>query len=413
MVAIANIDAVIALIRASKTPKAARDGLMERFGLTELQAQAILDLRLQRLTNLELLAIEKEYKQVKALIKELTAILESPKKLRGVIKKELEEIRDAYGVPRRTQLMQEDAGAVLPEEEAHVSEEALVVLLPGARVRRMPPKAYNPEQGAGENSLALIQTATDRRLRFFTNLGACCFLPVEEIPETRLNGKPANLNALIAFEKDEQVVACLEEGECEGQLYFYTAQGNVKCTQGSEYNARTRRVAAISLKEGDRLLGVEPAREDSILLITSQGMSIRFARDTVPEMGRVAAGVKGIRLEAGDQVVFAQQVGEDGEVLTISDRGYAKRSFVFDHELQGRNGKGLKAFDFKKNGSNGTAIAAALYVREPYNFTVEQKHGAVTLCNTEEVRIDNRAGRGDLLVMALLDDVVIGARRQR
>ncbi len=413
MVAIANIDAVIALIRASKTPKAARDGLMERFGLTELQAQAILDLRLQRLTNLELLAIEKEYKQVKALIKELTAILESPKKLRGVIKKELEEIRDAYGVPRRTQLMQEDAGAVLPEEEAHVSEEALVVLLPGARVRRMPPKAYNPEQGAGENPLALLQTATDRRLRFFTNLGACCFLPVEEIPETRLNGKPANLNALIAFEKDEQVVACLEEGECEGQLYFYTAQGNVKCTQGSEYNARTRRVAAISLKEGDRLLGVEPAREDSILLITSQGMSIRFARDTVPEMGRVAAGVKGIRLEAGDQVVFAQQVGEDGEVLTISDRGYAKRSFVFDHELQGRNGKGLKAFDFKKNGSNGTAIAAALYVREPYNFTVEQKHGAVTLCNTEEVRIDNRAGRGDLLVMALLDDVVIGARRQR
>ena len=413
MVAIANIDAVIALIRASKTPKAARDGLMERFGLTELQAQAILDLRLQRLTNLELLAIEKEYKQVKALIKELTAILESPKKLRGVIKKELEEIRDAYGVPRRTQLMQEDAGAVLPEEEAHVSEEALVVLLPGARVRRMPPKAYNPEQGAGENPLALIQTATDRRLRFFTNLGACCFLPVEEIPETRLNGKPANLNALIAFEKDEQVVACLEEGECEGQLYFYTVQGNVKCTQGSEYNARTRRVTAISLKEGDRLLGVEPAREDSILLITSQGMSIRFARDTVPEMGRVAAGVKGIRLEAGDQVVFAQQVGEDGEVLTISDRGYAKRSFVFDHELQGRNGKGLKAFDFKKNGSNGTAIAAALYVREPYNFTVEQKHGAVILCNTEEVRIDNRAGRGDLLVMALLDDVVIGARRQR
>ena len=413
MVAIANIDAVIALIRASKTPKAARDGLMERFGLTEPQAQAILDLRLQRLTNLELLAIEKEYKQVKALIKELTAILESPKKLRGVIKKELEEIRDAYGVPRRTQLMQEDAGAVLPEEEAHVSEEALVVLLPGARVRRMPPKAYNPEQGARENPLALIQTAPDRRLRFFTNLGACCFLPVEEIPETRLNGKPANLNALIAFEKDEQVVACLEEGECEGQLYFYTVQGNVKCTQGSEYNARTRRVTAISLKEGDRLLGVEPAREDSILLITSQGMSIRFARDTVPEMGRVAAGVKGIRLEAGDQVVFAQQVGEDGEVLTISDRGYAKRSFVFDHELQGRNGKGLKAFDFKKNGSNGTAIAAALYVREPYNFTVEQKHGAVILCNTEEVRIDNRAGRGDLLVMALLDDVVIGARRQR
>ena len=412
MVAIANIDEVIALIRASKTPKEAREALMSRFGLSEAQAQAILDLRLQRLTNLELLAIQKEYEQVRALIKELTAILESPKKLRRVIEKELKEVRQKYAAPRRTQLITAGEAVELPAEDAKPVEEVLIALLRGGKIRRLPRRGYSREQLSAEGPLALLETATDRRLRFFTNLGACVTLPVEEVPETRQTAKPANLNALIAFEKEEAVVACLEEEACNGKLYFYTKQGNVKCTAGAEYNTRTRRVAAIGLKEGDALLGVEPGREDAILLLTRRGMSIRFARDTVPEMGRAAAGVKCIKLDLGDEVAFAQQVGEDGELLTISDRGYAKRSFIFDHELQGRNGKGLKAFDFKKNGSNGAAVAAALYVREPFAFTVEQKHGALTEVNTEDVLIDGRAGKGMLLVMALLDDVVVGARRK-
>ncbi len=411
MIAIANIDEVIALIRASKAPKQAKEGLMARFELTEIQAQAILDLRLQRLTNLEMLAIEKEYKEVQALIGELTAILQSPKKLRQVIRKELLAIRKAYALPRRTQLLEAETVA-LPEKEEKVSEAAVVLLLPDGKIRRMPPKAYNQEQAGAEAPLAILETATDKRLRFFTNQGACCLLPVEEIPETRWNARPANLNALIAFEKDEAVVACLREEDCGGNLYFYTQQGNVKCTEGSEYNPRTKRIAAISLREGDALLGVEPERESSILLLTRSGMSIRFARDTVPGMGRVSGGVKCMKLEPGDAVIFGQQVGEEGEILTISDRGYAKRSFIFDHELQGRNGKGLKCFEFKKNGSNGTALAAALYVREPFDFIVSQKHGTETTCHTEEVRIEERAGKGMLLIMALLDDVVTGARKK-
>lgn len=412
MVAVNNIDEVIALIRASKTPKEARDALMTRFGLTEIQAQAILDLRLQRLTNLEILSIEREYKQIKALIKELKAILESPIKLRQVIQKELIEIRDTYGVPRRTQLLNEGKVIELAPEDVKPVEEVLIALLPDGKLRRLPRRGYNVEQLSAESPIRLIETATDKRLRFFTNLGACCSLPVEEIPETKQTARPANLNALIAFEKDEAVVACLEEGECAAKLYFYTKKGNVKCTDGAEYITRTRRLAAISLKDGDSLLGVEPEKESSILLITRQGMSIRFERESVPEMGRVSGGVKCIKLEAEDEVIFAAQVGEEGEVLTISDRGYAKRSFIFDHELQGRNGKGLKAFDFKKNGSNGTGLAAVLYVREPYNFLIEQKHGTVTEVNTEEVLIDSRAGKGMLLVMALLDDVVTAARRK-
>ena len=409
MVAILNIDAVIALIRASKTPKEARDGLMQRFNLSEIQAQAILDLRLQRLTNLELLAIEKEYKDVKKKIRELKAILGSEEKLRAVIKAELTEIRDRYGIPRRTQLIQAEKTIAAPELETKISEEAVVLLLDGARIRRMPKRTQPIE---GERVITAVETRTDRRIKFFTNLGACFTLAVDEIPESKPGGRPINLNSILTLEKDEMVVTCMEEPQA-GALYFFTKQGNVKRTEAAEYLTRTRRVQAISLKEGDQLLGVQPRSADTILLITKLGMSIRFETDTVPEMGRVAGGVKCIKLDAGDEVCFFEQIGEDGEILVLTDRGYAKRSFVFDYDIQGRNGKGLKTFDFKKNGSNGTCIAAAFHVKMPFDFVVEQKHGTKTEVNTELVRIDARAGKGMLLVMTLLDDVVTCAYQKQ
>ena len=409
MVAILNIDAVIALIRASKTPKEARDGLMQRFNLSEIQAQAILDLRLQRLTNLELLAIEKEYKEVKKKIRELKAILGSEEKLRAVIKAELTEIRDRYGIPRRTQLIQAEKTIAAPELETKISEEAVVLLLDGARIRRMPKRTQPIE---GERVITAVETRTDRRIKFFTNLGACFTLAVDEIPESKPGGRPINLNSILTLEKDEMVVTCMEEPQA-GALYFFTKQGNIKRTEAAEYLTRTRRVQAISLKEGDQLLGVQPRSADTILLITKLGMSIRFETDTVPEMGRVAGGVKCIKLDAGDEVCFFEQIGEDGEILVLTDRGYAKRSFVFDYDIQGRNGKGLKTFDFKKNGSNGTCIAAAFHVKMPFDFVVEQKHGTKTEVNTELVRIDARAGKGMLLVMTLLDDVVTCAYQKQ
>ena len=409
MVAILNIDAVIALIRASKTPKEARDGLMQRFNLSEIQAQAILDLRLQRLTNLELLAIEKEYKEVKKKIRELKAILGSEEKLRAVIKTELIEIRDRYGIPRRTQLIQAEKTIAAPDLETKISEEAVVLLLDGARIRRMPKRTQPIE---GERVITAVETRTDRRIKFFTNLGACFTLAVDEIPESKPGGRPINLNSILTLEKDEMVVTCMEEPQA-GALYFFTKQGNVKRTEAAEYLTRTRRVQAISLKEGDQLLGVQPRSADTILLITKLGMSIRFETDTVPEMGRVAGGVKCIKLDAGDEVCFFEQIGEDGEILVLTDRGYAKRSFVFDYDIQGRNGKGLKTFDFKKNGSNGTCIAAAFHVKMPFDFVVEQKHGTKTEVNTELVRIDARAGKGMLLVMTLLDDVVTCAYQKQ
>ncbi|MBQ3109393.1 MAG: DNA gyrase subunit A [Clostridia bacterium] len=410
MIAVQNLDEVIAIIRAAKSPKEARAGLMERFALTEVQAQAILDLRLQRLTNMELLAIEKEYKDILKLIKKLEAILASHKKLIEVIKGELLEIREQYAVARRTEMLNEGGAIEIDESELKVVEEAVVTFLPELKIRRSTKKLFNPEQAVTERAQFTLQTATDKKLRIFTNKGAQLLLAVEEIPETKPAARPANLASLLSFEDGEKIIAVFEEHD-DGDYFFFTKAGYVKRTAASEYKTRTKRIAAVTLKEGDELIAVEKSWGESILLVTSAGMSIRFSEDTVPAMGRAAAGVRGINLEDGDFVLYATQTVEEGEVLLISDRGYAKRSLIFDHELQGRYGKGLKSFDFKKNGSNGTCVAAAFYVREPFDFNVIQFHGTVTRANTDQVFIEPRAGRGQLLVMALLDDIVIAAEK--
>ncbi len=409
MIAIDNLDAVIALIRASKTVKAAREGLMERFKLSEIQAQAILDLRLQRLTNLELLTIQKEYKEILALIDKLTAILASDKKLMALIRDELLEIKSKYANERRTAVIDAETTIQVDTAALKVVEDVTVTIYDGLRARRTPARSSVPAN-PDETPLYTIPIRTDQSIRLFTDKGACLLLSVEGLPETKAGARPVNLAGLLPFEENERIVAAYEEND-EGNLYFITAQGYVKCTPAAQYASRNKRIAAINLKEDDSVLQVEQGREETVLLITQKGMSIRFALSTVPEMGRTAAGVKCVKLENGDAVLCALQVRDEGEILTLSDRGYAKRSLLFDYEVQGRNGKGLKTFDFKKNGSNGTRIAAAFYVCEPFDFAVRQRHGTVTRFNTEDVRIEDRASKGSMLVLVMLDDDVIAAEK--
>ncbi len=409
MIAIDNLDAVIALIRASKTVKAAREGLMERFKLSEIQAQAILDLRLQRLTNLELLTIQKEYKEILALIDKLTAILASDKKLVALIRDELVEIKEKYANERRTAVIDAETTIQVDTAALKVVEDVTVTIYDGLRARRTPARSSVPAN-PDEIVLYTLPARTDQSIRLFTDKGACLLLSVESLPETKAGARPVNLAGLLPFEENERIVAAYEENDA-GNLYFITAQGYVKCTPAAQYASRNKRIAAINLKEGDSVLQVEQGREETILLITQKGMSIRFALSTVPEMGRTAAGVKCVKLENGDAVLLALQVRDEGEILTLSDRGYAKRSLLFDYEVQGRNGKGLKTFDFKKNGSNGTRIAAAFYVCEPFDFAVRQRHGTVTRFNTEDVRIEDRASKGSMLVLVMLDDDVVSAEK--
>ena len=410
MIAIDNLDAVIALIRASKTPKVAREGLMERFNLTEMQAQAILDLRLQRLTNLELITLQKEYAELVRKIKELQAILASEKKLMQLVCTELSAIRDQHGNPRRTELIQGEADIQVDASVLKVVEDVVITLFDGLRARRVPARSYQPPMSGDELPICTFYTRTDQSLRLFTNTGNCLSLAVEALAETRGAARPNNLAALLAFEDGETIVSAFEEKN-DGLYYFFTKQGYVKCTPAAQYATRNKRIAATSLKSDDTVLSVQEATEESVLLLTKRGMSIRFLRNTIPEMGRVSAGVKCIRLEGDDYICAALQVSDEGEILSISDRGYAKRSLLFDYDVQGRNGKGLKTFDFKKNGSNGTQIAAVFYVREPFDFSVKQRHGTITTYNTEDVRIEARASKGSLLVMVMLDDDVMEASK--
>ena len=407
MIAVDNLDAVIALIRASKSPKEAREGLMKKFELTEMQAQAILDLRLQRLTNMELVTIRREYAEVVKHIAELRAILASEKKLIALIKKELTEIREQLAIPRRTTFVAPDDTPVDESEDLAFVEDVTICVCEGLKIRRMPTKVFSLAAISEDKPLFVLETRSNQRIRLFTDQGAMLSISADELPETRATTRAANLAALLPFEKNEKIVALFPDEE-DGDYLFYLRDGNVKRTAAADYRLRTKRTAAVSLRDKDRVLAVEKYEPRSILLVTKLGMSIRFAADTVPSMGRVSGGVKCVKLDKGDEVIYAALVPEDGEVLTITDKGFGKRSPLFDYDLQGRNGKGLKTFDLKKNGSNGTCIAAVAVLTEPANITLVQRHGARTPIGTQEAHLEPRAGKGNMLVAVVLDDDVIG-----
>lgn len=423
MIAVDNLDEVIALIRASKTPKEAKTRLMERFSLSDIQAQAILDMRLQRLTNLEIMALRKEYEEVLRLIDKLEGILASEKKLLNVIKAELLEMSQQFSDPRRTQLIKEEEDAAPVEQEEAVPEDAVVLYTFGGQLKRMYPKFYEklPVPDIHANGLEdvprfLFATQTDHTLLFFTNRGNCYPLSIGSLPEAN---RPKDRGVLLSG-----VLAGLEDGETLCQLYcvktaqlsqmddflFITAQGMVKRTAAAEYDVRRQKFAALNLKDGDTLIQAFPAMPgQDILLISRDGQSIRFALDTVPAMGRASGGVKAIQLEGSDTVTWSGQVSADNQLILFSDRGNAKRVLAMEFEVQGRNGKGVRAFSFNKNGSNGTCVAGCVSIgKEPVSLVVLQAQSAPTFLSSEEIVLQSKSDRGKPYVMALMDDVVTG-----
>lgn len=410
LIALLNIDEVIKLIRASKTPKIAREGLMSTFDLTQIQADAILDLRLQRLTNLEQIAIEREHSDLQKEIARLKGLLASKKKLDRLIIDELSEISEKYADPRRTTLISDDGTEEVAEEEVVIDEPAAVMVLPDNKLRRMQLKLLTDEAAAAEKAVTVYKTVTSATLRLITDTGFMLSVRVGDIPETKPGSKPTNLSSLIPVESGEKVIGSFIDDNKAGKYIFYTKNGMVKATAAEEYVTRTKRVAAINLKD-DKLLGFEYVLDEtdlSIMMLTKHGMGIRFDIASVPETGRQTGGVHGIKLEQGDSIIYAHTVTEEGEILTVTDRGYMKRSFVFDHDIQGRNGKGTICFGFKKNASNGTELAAATHVTIPRDIIVTQLHGTKTAVNSEEVKIESRSGKGQPMVMVILDDVVVG-----
>lgn len=419
MIAVDNLDEVIALIRASKTPKEAKAELMARFDLSDVQAQAILDMRLQRLTNLEILALRKEYEELLKLIDRLEGILGSEKKLMNVIRKELTEIAEEFGDERRTAFEEPGSAPVEPLDETPVPEEAIVAYTYGGQLKRMLPAIYRKtplptrEENEKEATRWLFTTKTDETLFIFTDRGNCYPLSVGALNECKPRDRGQLLSGVLAGLEDEEaplLITCCSAHDLAARpdFLFVTKQGMIKRTAAKEYDVRSKRFAAVNVKEGDRLLCVLPAAtRDDLLFVTRGGVCIRFALETVPTQGRVSAGVRAMQVEAEDEVIWVAQLGRTDEVVLFSDRGYGKRIPSAAFERQNRNGKGVKAFYFNRNGANGRRIAAvALCGKEPCALTVRQTQSPATRLMKEEILLQDKQGRGAPYVMAILDDVV-------
>ena len=417
IIAVDNLDEVIALIRASKNGKEAKQRLMERFGFTDVQAQAILDLRLQRLTGLEIEALRKEYADILKLINTLEGILKSEKKLLAVIKKEMMEIADQFGDERRTLILKEKEDEVISvTEEAPPPEEAVVFLTRGGQLRRMAPRYFEKlEMPEKESDMArwLFHTQTDHTLLFFTDKGNCYPLSVGALNESN---KPkerggALSGVLAGLETGEKCVSLLliTPGSLSAMndLIFFTKQGQVKRTAAAEYDVKRAKFAAINLKNDDTLLSVAPLEDGcDFLMISRNGQCIRFQADTVPEMGRASAGVKGMKLDDDDQLLLACPIANSDQILLFTERGYAKRLMGAMFDTQGRAGKGVKCVSFNKSGSTGTYVAAAARITSSRAFTVLQNGGVMTPMISDELLCLDLADKGKPTVMAVLDDVV-------
>ena len=412
MIAVDNLDAVIALIRAAKNPKEAREGLMEKFALTQAQAQAILDMRLQRLTGLEILALRKEYAEVQRTVARLEGILHSEKKLLRVIREELSDIRDRYADPRRTELVQEESLPAQEEREEVPADPCYVLRTRLGYLKRLPPKFYAKKEESEDAPEEVLSLKTDDKLLFFTSLGFCYTICADQIPECRMKDRgiaPAGL--LAGLEKEERVLRVLPRDLACETLLFVTRAGLVKRTAREEYGARKGRAAALNLKAGDELIAVLPEEaERTLLLVTKKAMALRTEIAQIPVQGRAAGGVKGIVPEPGDETAFALLVPEAGELLLLSDRGYAKRCLLVDYEVQRRGGKGVRTFAFNKNGANGSALVCALPVTDPRRLLATQADRTETVLTTEEILIEGKAGRGKPYLAALMDNVVVSAR---
>ena len=420
MIAVDNLDEVIQLIRKSENPKAAKAGLMERFGLTEIQAQAILDMRLQRLTGLEILALRKEYAELLKTIAELEAILNDEKKLMNVIKKELRAVADQFGDDRRTTIEEVHNVVEALVKEEKVAEEALVTFSREGYLRRSWPKAKKaaqPEDGQPDDPpVYSFETDTDHTLFFFTNLGNCYQLNVGALPEMN---KPKDRGSLLSgvlagLENGEEPVylmcATAEELSTLPDLLFITARGQLKRSAASEYAVKRSKFGALNLREGDSLHAVLSLDVSSdVLMISETGMCIRFHADQVPAMGRVSGGVKGMTLDLSDRILWVGQPAAADQLLLLTERGFGKRVPYTDYEPQARGGKGVKTFYYQKSGSNGSRIAGVALVTEAgQNVVIHQKTSQPTQLSAGEIILQSKQDRGMPYVMALMDDTVTG-----
>jgi len=420
MIALDNLDEVIRIIRASRNPKAARDALVDTFALSETQAQAILDMRLQRLTHLETLALRREHAEKRKLVERLEAILNSKTALLNVIKGELRDVAAEYHSPRRTMVETETITQTVQIDEGPEPEEAVVFYSHGGYLRRMHPRMFekktlpDPMEGMQEQYRYIYNAMTDDTLLFFTNKGNCYAISVGSLPEMNRPQERGQLLAgiLNGLEKEETLTALFlfKPGELSAgtDFLFITERGMIKRAKASEYDIKRSKFNALTLKDKDALLTVLTVPQtDDLLLISRHGMSIRFRLDSVSVMGRTAGGVRVMQLDGTDRILAAAAPDPSMSLLLMSDRGYAKRLLMSDFDCQNRNGKGVHAFNFNKNGSNGTCLVAALPLPpDAVNLFVYRTQSPACAIMVNEVAFLPKTGKGRPYVAADTEDSV-------
>ena len=411
-IAIDNIDEVVALIRASANPEEARNALMERFALSEVQAKAILEMRLQRLTGLQREELMNEYKDLLQKIEFYRSILENAEVLRSELKREIAEIRDTFATPRRTEVLRE-ALTDIDIEDLIPDEEVVITLSRRGYMKRTGLENYQQQKRGGKGIAALhtsdddfvqefLTTTNHQFLCLFTNKGRMHQLKVHQVPEGSRTAKGVHINNLLPLEEGEWVttVLALREFAEDKFFLFITKRGMIKRSSASLYaKCRKTGLMAVGLREDDELVVVRPIRDNShIVLATADGFSIRFACNDVRPMGRVATGVKGIALRRQDFVVAAVIIKDSDqttEIMSISANGYGKRTSVELYRLQSRGGKGI--INFKVTGKTGPVVGA-MPVRDSDGLILLTSSNKIVRIGVDDVRSKGRATMGVMLV---------------
>ncbi|MEK4511454.1 DNA gyrase subunit A [Paenibacillus sp. FSL K6-2524] len=418
------LDEVIAAIKASKNRQDAQNNLQWMFGFTERQADSILTLQLYRLTNLEITALQKDLDELQKKIAILRGILDSDKKLVAVIKKELLEIRDKYGIDRRSVIQGEVEELKVNLEVMVTQEDVLVTLSNEGYIKRTSMLSFTRSGGEREGSGVkdgdyikhLLDVDTLQNVLIFTQKGQYFLLPVHQIPEFKWKDNGTAIVNVIPMSKEDRIVSVIPLRNFEEpnlSLVFVTKRGQVKRTELGEYETkRSGAIAACKVADGDEVIRVTvSSNTQDILLLSQQGMVIRFAESEVNSMGRVSAGVRGISLKDGDEVVGAQLVeGDEGELLVVSDLGYAKRSLLLDYPVQSRGGKGVQSFEFKEGKRvkpNGSRMIDVFHCKEPLTIMAVTKDGGKHLFSSESAPLSERKSIGKAIAPVDKNDEIV------
>jgi DNA gyrase subunit A len=420
-IALDHLDEVIALIRGSRNPDEAKTGLLTRFRLSEIQADEILKLQLQRLTGLERQKIVDELKEIRVKIADYKDILASPRRVDQIVGEELKQIREEHGDARRTKIV--DAVDEIAIEDLIADEDVAISITHSGYIKRTSISTYRAQKRGGRGRVGmrtkdedfvsnLFIASTHSYILIFTDRGRIYWLKVHEIPDVGPQGKGKAVVNLVQLQPAEKIAAfCAVKEFAEGRFVLLaTRNGIVKKTELSAFsNPRPSGIIALSVEEGDALIdGVLTSGKDELLIGTRDGMAIHFSEEDVRPMGRSAYGVKGIELEKGDQVVALEVVAEGGTVLTVTEHGYGKRTPLDEYRRQSRGGKGL--INIKTTGRNGRVVGVK-FLRGDEGVMLITEKGMIIRLNTADISTIGRNTQGVRLIQLEEGDHLVSVAR--